>query len=494
MKLTSEQLAKYKSKIEKLTGFDVNVFSNGLFDVKAAENENLDHIVENIKKLPFVWDARIFFSYNPDGSNIIKGLLKESTKDELEEAVEIHDSLNPKIWDGEDLRPEVKEKILAIVQKFKELLALDKVDLKIEDIYLLGSNANYNYNEDSDLDIHIIADESFDCSEEHLGIIYNAYKTLFNNKYDITIKGINVEIYVENKDALTNVSSGIYSLNSGWIKKPAVYDIPEIDQLSIDKQVQIWEDRYYSVTENPSITKIDDYLDSIYDMRQNSIKKEGEFGEGNLVFKEIRRRGYLSNLRDLKVDLTSKELSLEGLNEDVEKEIKIQDNDNIIEDEKELDPPIDLEYFPNEMGINLNSVKSEKWVEQDDGQLKKVEIEFDPGTAEDLNEEAKQKIKYRYFGPIYVDLVKYDWEDETYAVSQAQARSNILWKARETFGTNRVELPRGDEFWTVEKQEDVFKPSTAKCKKCGALLNTLGECPVCDLGDETALEEKCSKN
>lgn len=87
--------------------------------------------------------------------------------------------------------------------------------MKIEDIYLLGSNANFNYNEDSDLDVHIIADESFDCSEEHLAIIYNCYKALFNNKYDITIKGINVELYVENKDKLSNVSTGVYSFEKG---------------------------------------------------------------------------------------------------------------------------------------------------------------------------------------------------------------------------------------------------------------------------------------
>jgi len=79
------------------------------------------------------------------------------------------------------------------------------------------------------------------------------------------------------------------------------------------------------------------------------------------------------------------------INEDVEKEIKIQNNDNIIEDDKELNPPIDLDYFPNNMGINLCSVKKEKWIEQDDGQLKKIEIEFDPATPEELKlQESKQ--------------------------------------------------------------------------------------------------------
>ena len=78
------------------------------------------------------------------------------------------------------------------------------------------------------------------------------------------------------------------------------------------------------------------------------------------------------------------------LNEDVKKEIQIQNNENIERDNEELNPPIDLDYFPNNMGINLSSVKSEKWVEQDDGQLKKIEIEFDPTNnkeaSEDLNE------------------------------------------------------------------------------------------------------------
>lgn len=238
------------------------------------------------------------------------------SQNKLEEAVEIHDKLNPKIWTEErELIPDVRAKVLQIVDKFKSQLAVDGVDLKVEDIYILGSNANFNYNEDSDLDVHIIADESFDCSKEHLALIYNCYKTLFNNKYDIRIKGINVEIYVENKDKLSNVSAGVFSLRDGWIRNPSEYTVPEFDQLAVDRGVQLWEDRYYNVTENPSISKIDDYINSLYELRQESIQKDGEFGEGNLIFKEIRRLGYLDDLKELKVELTSQQLSLESLDE-----------------------------------------------------------------------------------------------------------------------------------------------------------------------------------
>lgn len=92
----------------------------------------------------------------------------------------------------------------------------------------------------------------------------------------------------------------------------------------------------------------------------------------------------------------------ESLTEDVTKELQIQNNENIEKDIEELEPPIDPEYFPNNMGINLSSVKSEKWVQQDDGQLKTITVEFDPAEEEieeGLNEAtldyATQKEKMR---------------------------------------------------------------------------------------------------
>jgi len=60
----------------------------------------------------------------------------------LIESYEIHEQLNKKIFDGEKLKPEVREKILDIVDEF-----IDNLWIKIDvlDIQLLGSNASYNY-------------------------------------------------------------------------------------------------------------------------------------------------------------------------------------------------------------------------------------------------------------------------------------------------------------------------------------------------------------
>lgn len=421
MKLTPKQVEKYTNKL-RCFGLDFILNENGVFVCESnLTEEEVKHIVECLRVAQYVRAVNYFniFQNKKRQHFLIQGILK----DNLNEAVEIHDELNPKIWTKEkELIPEVRAKILQIVDKFKSLLAVDEVELKVDDIYLLGSNANFNYNEDSDLDIHIIADETFDCSQEHLKTIYDCYKALFNNKYDINIKGINVELYVENKDKLTNVSAGIYSFKDGWIRSPSKFKIPEFDQIAVDRGVKLWEDKYFDITLNPTVKKIDDYLDSIYELRKESIQKDGEFGEGNLVFKEIRRLGYLDDLRELKIQLTSQELSLESL------------------------------------------------------------------------EEGQEKIRFYYRGPVYhfEHILSRDWEAYTEAVSEKQALNNLTVKAKNYFGyilQSRITLdPKYLEVSPKLEPEDEFK-ETPKCEKCGRPLTHSGECPLCDLGDESVLDE-----
>ena len=96
----------------------------------------------------------------------------------------------------------------------------------------------------------------------------------------------------------------------GWIKKPATFDIPKIDNAELEKLVQKYEGKYLDIVEDPSIELIDELIDELYVIRGESISAEGEFGLGNLLFKEFRRLGYLDELKDLKVELVSKQLSL----------------------------------------------------------------------------------------------------------------------------------------------------------------------------------------
>ena len=111
-------------------------------------------------------------------------------------------------------------------------------------------------------------------------------------------------------------SNGVYSaLNDKWIKEPVQADIPDLDEEAFDKLFTEWEDKYFDLINKEGITSedVNDFIEDIYDLRKTSIATEGEYGLGNLTFKEFRNLGYLDNLKELKNELKSKELSLEGL-------------------------------------------------------------------------------------------------------------------------------------------------------------------------------------
>ena len=182
------------------------------------------------------------------------------------------------------------------------------------DTILVGSNASYNYTKDSDLDVHIIADTSIiPCEYGLLPIIYNMAKSQFNSKYDITIHDVPVELYVEDMNTSAN-SNGIYSLKNGWVKKPVAMDIPEVD---ISDTYPEWEDRAKDLLEKETTTieDVDKFIDDVYLLRKSSIMADGEYGKGNLVFKELRNNGYLDQLKELKVKLTEKDMIVEKIEE-----------------------------------------------------------------------------------------------------------------------------------------------------------------------------------
>ena len=248
-----------------------------------------------------------------------KEILKKYHKlfEDLDEAIEKHDDLNRDIFGEDDkLLPEVREKLLEIAARFTDNLKEDGIVIEPKDIVLLGSNASYNYTDASDLDTHIVADMSAYEGQEDLALkLYQAYKSLFNQKFDPMIKGHEAEIYVE-PDKVSANSNGIYSImHDEWLKEPDPDTIPEVDMEPVNAELQPFIDKFNEIKENPDEESIDKLIDSIYLLRQSSILQDGEYSTGNLVFKEFRNQGLLQELKDMKVELQNKEMSLESLDE-----------------------------------------------------------------------------------------------------------------------------------------------------------------------------------
>ena len=226
----------------------------------------------------------------------------------LGERFEVHDTLNSKLWKNDRLIPEVKLTILDIVNQF---VSSCLIPINVADIYLVGSQASFNYTNKSDLDVHIICNFNLiDCSKEVLQSAYNATKAKFNQDYDISIKGIEVELYVEDINSSVT-SNGIYSvLQDTWIKFPKpLTDVPTFD-LSTD--VSDWTSKIDDAVASKDSENIVQLINNLYLMRKASLETDGEYGRGNQLFKEVRDLGLLDDLRDCYKKFRSKELSLES--------------------------------------------------------------------------------------------------------------------------------------------------------------------------------------
>lgn len=223
-------------------------------------------------------------------------------------AVELHDQLNPKIWDKDNnLRKDVKEKLDEIVEEFADSI---DIPLTIIDAHIVGSNASYNYTEHSDLDLHCIVNFSrMDADPSIIEAWMWAQKKLFNDEYDISVRGVNVEIYVEDVGAAT-VSNGIYSLfDDEWIKFPEPIEV-EIDEDAIDAKVAELIPEIEKVLNSTNSEEVEDIIDDLYLMRKNGLAIDGEYGVGNQTFKELRNEGYIDALKEKVVELRSDELSI----------------------------------------------------------------------------------------------------------------------------------------------------------------------------------------
>lgn len=229
----------------------------------------------------------------------------------LIEAIEIHNELNPKLFIGNKLRKDVKDKILKIVDEFKSYV---EVPFEVLDILLVGSNASYNYTEHSDLDIHIVTNfENIDGVEDKIAqILFNLERSAFNKAYDINIKGINAEVYVEDVNAMT-ASNGIYSVTADdWLKFPKKLD--NIEQFDFGNDLENWKRTIEKALEQGTLEEVNEIINVLYLFRKNSIAQDGEFSYGNALFKEIRNLGLLDKLKEKLAELKSKELSLESFN------------------------------------------------------------------------------------------------------------------------------------------------------------------------------------
>lgn len=237
--------------------------------------------------------------------------------------IKAHDTLNPILWDGFKLKPEVEMKLSEIAQFFAEnFLNNINIPFTILENTIVGSNVSYNYNETSDIDLHIIIDfidyndmEKIDLAKE----LCDAYRTIFNLKYTPTIFGIKVELYVEFFGETPNKSEAKYCLAKGWSRKPQKAEFVEINAKEVEAKYKTIADELDDIlNDNLSFKEpkeqveiIDRLINKIYELRSDNFSKNDDYGSGNIAFKRLRANGYIDFLKNLKTKIENCALSLD---------------------------------------------------------------------------------------------------------------------------------------------------------------------------------------
>jgi len=226
----------------------------------------------------------------------------------VDAVIQYHDSLNPAAWNGWNMKPEVRRKLLDIASLFADSLEIDNLD--IIDVRLAGSMSNFNWTKHSDFDLHLVVDfDELNC-DDLTEVLFRAKKTIWNANHDITINGHDVEMYVEDlKDP--PASLGYFSVkNNRWLHKPEFVP-PSFDRASVNRKTkQLMDEINKAIKSTSDSQEVHKLLEKLRRMRQSGLDAAGEFSTENLAYKALRQMGYLNKLYQAHNDLVDKNLSL----------------------------------------------------------------------------------------------------------------------------------------------------------------------------------------
>ena len=229
----------------------------------------------------------------------------------------IKKNLNPKFWKNGVLDSRIRMKLLDIADDFIEFLGVDWA--KPEDITMTGSLANFNWDENySDIDLHIIMDYSdVDERTDFVSNYFYSQKKLWNEEHsDITIMGFPVEVFVQDVNERHD-SSGVYSLEKNkWLIEPEREKLAssKVNKAFIKDKVSEYMNKIDKLEYLLNKSKDDEYrlrrvmeksdnlFDKIKGERKIGFERSGgkEINNYNIVFKALKRNGYLEKLVNIK--------------------------------------------------------------------------------------------------------------------------------------------------------------------------------------------------
>ena len=252
----------------------------------------------------------------PSPSYVNENIDESLTPSEVDlSSFNIKKELNPKFWKNDRLDSRIRMKLLDIADDFINFLGVDWV--KPEDITITGSLANYNWNQKySDIDLHIIMDYSkVDKRTDFVDNYFYSQKKLWNEEHkELKIYGFPVEVFVQDVNK-KHTSSGVYSLaKDKWLTEPERDKLAKkkVNKIQIKNKVSEYTKKIDKLTDELKKSKGNDYklrkisesaeklFDELKNLRSGDLSNaDNEINEGNIIFKCLRRLGYIEKINDI---------------------------------------------------------------------------------------------------------------------------------------------------------------------------------------------------
>ena len=207
--------------------------------------------------------------------------------------------LDPRLWNGEALKPEIRQKTMQIVDRIVTTSGIP--GLTVDSVELFGSNASYEYDDASDFGVHVFT-HSADSPADKL----NRLLKLLNDEVErrqegrITFNGVPLEVTFHGERGDTyrpEHGIGQYSVSQGrWIERPVQQtDRFDRDQMAADMKTYIgkYNQLVSDYSRDPKVFDCSRFgaLDDELGAYRNSgfAKGSGSRSTSNLAYRALRR-------------------------------------------------------------------------------------------------------------------------------------------------------------------------------------------------------------
>lgn len=293
--------------------------------IRRCNDFYVDYGVDDGNTYPRVVDGRHYMK--PSAELIIQDIhdhFQKNVNENVEQEVNSSDinlssfkkqeTLVPQIWidGGENLNPKVRLRLLDIADDFWRSVNVNWTEPK--HVVIMGSICNYNWSRYSDIDVHLIVDfAEVDERTDFVKEYFDAKKNEWNEQHaELKLYGYDVEMYVQDINESPK-TGGVYDLEANkWLKKPKKSAIESIklnkfyikkEAADVMTQIDDMYEKLASTDDKHKIEEIGEEANALWAkvkaLRKQSLEQDGEGGSGNVIYKTVRRWGYLDKLYKL---------------------------------------------------------------------------------------------------------------------------------------------------------------------------------------------------